>query len=90
MEAALQDGPDTDTYRSGTFCVKKFYHKKTWFEARSSCRNYGAELVTVVSYGESSFMKGYLRHTGMYSRKKISGNNHINILKITIWNQKTA
>ena len=69
---------------SGTYCVKKFYYKKTWFEARSSCRSYGAELVTVVSYGESSFMKGYLRHTGMYFRTKISGNNHINILKITI------
>ena len=53
---------------SETFCVKKFYYKKTWFEALASCRSYGAELVTVVSYGESNFTKGYLRHTGIYPK----------------------
>ena len=73
--------------------MKKFYHKKTWFDARSSCRSYGAELVMVVSYGESNFMKGYLRHTGIYLKvprrecfnRVYKHIDHATLLKIPIW-----
>uniref|UniRef100_A0A3Q2E886 C-type lectin domain-containing protein n=1 Tax=Cyprinodon variegatus TaxID=28743 RepID=A0A3Q2E886_CYPVA len=38
-------GPDW--YEFGDFCYKPFGDKKTWHNARSSCRNLGADLVSI-------------------------------------------
>ena len=63
----------TDAYASchsgwmpytGAYCVRKFDLRKNWFEARASCRSHGAELVTVASWNQNVYMRGYLRDSG--------------------------
>uniref|UniRef100_A0A3Q2D4K7 C-type lectin domain-containing protein n=1 Tax=Cyprinodon variegatus TaxID=28743 RepID=A0A3Q2D4K7_CYPVA len=51
-------GPDW--YEFGDFCYKPFGDKKTWHNARSSCRNLGADLVSIQSMKEQSWVESYL------------------------------
>uniref|UniRef100_A0A3Q2D4C4 C-type lectin domain-containing protein n=1 Tax=Cyprinodon variegatus TaxID=28743 RepID=A0A3Q2D4C4_CYPVA len=39
------------------FCYKPFGDKKTWHNARSSCRNLGADLVSIQSMKEQSWVE---------------------------------
>uniref|UniRef100_A0A3B4FGI6 C-type lectin domain-containing protein n=1 Tax=Pundamilia nyererei TaxID=303518 RepID=A0A3B4FGI6_9CICH len=51
-------GPDW--FEFGDFCYKPFGDKKTWHDAQSSCRALGAELVSILSMTEQSWLEGYL------------------------------
>uniref|UniRef100_A0A096MA02 C-type lectin domain-containing protein n=1 Tax=Poecilia formosa TaxID=48698 RepID=A0A096MA02_POEFO len=51
-------GPDW--YEFGDFCYKPFGDKKTWHSARSVCRSLGAELVSIHSMKEQSWVESYL------------------------------
>uniref|UniRef100_A0A3B3XQA3 C-type lectin domain-containing protein n=1 Tax=Poecilia mexicana TaxID=48701 RepID=A0A3B3XQA3_9TELE len=44
----------------GDFCYKPFGDKKTWHSARSVCRSLGAELVSIHSMKEQSWVESYL------------------------------
>ncbi|KAF4077177.1 hypothetical protein AMELA_G00205040 [Ameiurus melas] len=49
-----------DWYEFGEFCYKPFLEKKTWHEAQSACRRHGAELVSIMSLTEQSWIESYL------------------------------
>ncbi|XP_023194031.1 macrophage mannose receptor 1-like [Xiphophorus maculatus] len=49
-----------DWYEFGDFCYKPFGDKKTWHAARRTCRNLGAELVSIHSMKEQSWVESYL------------------------------
>uniref|UniRef100_H3CQ11 C-type lectin domain-containing protein n=1 Tax=Tetraodon nigroviridis TaxID=99883 RepID=H3CQ11_TETNG len=51
-------GPDW--YEFGDFCYKPFRDKKTWFYARETCRSLGADLVSIMSMTEQSWLESYL------------------------------
>ncbi|KAK5879066.1 hypothetical protein CesoFtcFv8_024411 [Champsocephalus esox] len=51
-------GPDW--YEFGDFCYKPFEDKKTWHEAQRTCRAMGAELVSILSMTEQSWLESYL------------------------------
>ncbi|KAM8828848.1 secretory phospholipase A2 receptor isoform 3-T3 [Spinachia spinachia] len=51
-------GPDW--YEFGEFCYKPFGEKKTWHDARDTCRSLGAELVSIQSMTEQSWLESYL------------------------------
>ncbi|CAJ1070748.1 macrophage mannose receptor 1 [Xyrichtys novacula] len=51
-------GPDW--YEFGEFCYKPYDDKKTWSEAQKTCRNMGAELVSIRSMTEQSWLESYL------------------------------
>ncbi|KAK5617685.1 hypothetical protein CRENBAI_001663 [Crenichthys baileyi] len=51
-------GPDW--FEFGDFCYKPFRDKKTWHGARITCRNLGAELVSIQSMKEQSWVESYL------------------------------
>ncbi|KAM4528248.1 uncharacterized protein PAE49_000185 [Odontesthes bonariensis] len=51
-------GPDW--YEFGEFCYKPFGDKKTWRDARTTCRNLGADLVSIRSMTEQSWLESYL------------------------------
>ncbi|KAG7266658.1 hypothetical protein CRUP_028375 [Coryphaenoides rupestris] len=51
-------GPDW--YEFGGFCYKPFGVKVTWLQARQACRGLGAELVSVLSVTEQSWVESYL------------------------------
>ncbi|XP_058889912.1 macrophage mannose receptor 1-like [Acipenser ruthenus] len=51
-------GPDW--YEFGDFCYKPFNDKQTWFSARQECRKIGAELVSILSQSEQSWIESYL------------------------------
>ncbi|MEQ2275125.1 hypothetical protein XENORESO_021066 [Xenotaenia resolanae] len=51
-------GPDW--FEFGDFCYKPFGDKKTWHGARITCRNLGAELVSIQSMKEQSWVESYL------------------------------
>ncbi|MGH0140650.1 UNVERIFIED_CONTAM: hypothetical protein FKN15_023262 [Acipenser sinensis] len=51
-------GPDW--YEFGDFCYKPFNDKQTWFSARQKCRKIGAELVSILSQSEQSWIESYL------------------------------
>lgn len=51
-------GPDW--YEFGDFCYKPFDDKKTWHSARQTCRSLGAELVSIMSMTEQSWVESYL------------------------------
>uniref|UniRef100_A0A7N9ARH0 C-type lectin domain-containing protein n=1 Tax=Mastacembelus armatus TaxID=205130 RepID=A0A7N9ARH0_9TELE len=51
-------GPDW--YEFGEFCYKPFEVKKTWHDARRACRALGAELVSILSMTEQSWLESYL------------------------------
>nr|XP_020506487.1 macrophage mannose receptor 1-like [Labrus bergylta] len=51
-------GPDW--YEFGEFCYKPFEDKKTWSDAQSTCRGMGAELVSIRSMTEQSWLESYL------------------------------
>ncbi|KAM6975835.1 uncharacterized protein LKV04_015092 [Tautogolabrus adspersus] len=51
-------GPDW--YEFGEFCYKPFDDKKTWSDAQSTCRSMGAELVSIRSMTEQSWLESYL------------------------------
>uniref|UniRef100_A0A3P9CYJ6 C-type lectin domain-containing protein n=1 Tax=Maylandia zebra TaxID=106582 RepID=A0A3P9CYJ6_9CICH len=48
-------GPDW--FEFGDFCYKPFGDKKTWHDAQSSCRALGAELVSILSMTEQSWLE---------------------------------
>uniref|UniRef100_A0A7N8XNF7 C-type lectin domain-containing protein n=1 Tax=Mastacembelus armatus TaxID=205130 RepID=A0A7N8XNF7_9TELE len=50
-------GPDW--YEFGEFCYKPFEVKKTWHDARRACRALGAELVSILSMTEQSWLESY-------------------------------
>uniref|UniRef100_A0A3Q3VNW2 C-type lectin domain-containing protein n=1 Tax=Mola mola TaxID=94237 RepID=A0A3Q3VNW2_MOLML len=52
--------PGLDWYEFGEFCYKPFDDKQTWHEARSTCRSLGAELVSIRSMTEQSWLESYL------------------------------
>ncbi|KAK2888177.1 uncharacterized protein [Channa argus] len=52
--------PGLDWYEFGEFCYKAFEDKKTWHNARHTCRNLGADLVSVLSMKEQSWLESYL------------------------------
>uniref|UniRef100_A0A665UEY6 C-type lectin domain-containing protein n=1 Tax=Echeneis naucrates TaxID=173247 RepID=A0A665UEY6_ECHNA len=54
-----------DWYEFGEFCYKPFGDKKTWHDAQDSCRSQGAELVSIRSMTEQSWLESYL-YMGMY------------------------
>ncbi|XP_024917706.1 macrophage mannose receptor 1 isoform X1 [Cynoglossus semilaevis] len=51
-------GPDWHEF--GDFCYKAFSDKKTWHDARESCRKLGADLVSILSMVEQSWLESYL------------------------------
>ncbi|XP_062410864.1 macrophage mannose receptor 1-like [Sardina pilchardus] len=51
-------GPDW--YEFGEFCYKPFGDKKTWQGARDACGKEGAELVSIASLAEQSWLESYL------------------------------
>ena len=51
-------GPDW--YEFGGFCYKPFSVQKTWVSARQACRGLGAELVSILSMTEQSWLESYL------------------------------
>uniref|UniRef100_A0A3Q2YSV6 C-type lectin domain-containing protein n=1 Tax=Hippocampus comes TaxID=109280 RepID=A0A3Q2YSV6_HIPCM len=51
-------GPDW--YEFGEFCYKPFEDKKTWADAQDTCRSLGAELVSIRSMVEQSWLESYL------------------------------
>ncbi|XP_051907364.1 macrophage mannose receptor 1 [Hippocampus zosterae] len=51
-------GPDW--YEFGEFCYKSFQDKKTWADAQDTCRSIGAELVSIRSMVEQSWLESYL------------------------------
>ncbi|XP_049459415.1 macrophage mannose receptor 1 [Epinephelus fuscoguttatus] len=51
-------GPDW--YEFGDFCYKPFGDKKTWHDAQGACRAQGAELVSILSMTEQSWLESYL------------------------------
>ncbi|XP_066502466.1 lymphocyte antigen 75, partial [Hoplias malabaricus] len=52
--------PDNDWYEFGEFCYKPFDVKKTWHGARSECRKLEADLVSIKSITEQSWLESYL------------------------------
>ncbi|XP_067232917.1 C-type mannose receptor 2-like [Chanodichthys erythropterus] len=51
-------GPDW--YEFGEFCYKPFEEKKTWHNARTACRKLGADLTSIMSMTEQSWLESYL------------------------------
>lgn len=51
-------GPDW--YEFGEFCYKPFEEKKTWHSARTACRQLGADLASIMSMTEQSWLESYL------------------------------
>uniref|UniRef100_A0A673L5J4 C-type lectin domain-containing protein n=1 Tax=Sinocyclocheilus rhinocerous TaxID=307959 RepID=A0A673L5J4_9TELE len=51
-------GPDW--FEFGEFCYKPFEEKKTWHSARTACRQLGADLVSIRSMTEQSWLESYL------------------------------
>ncbi|KAL4617320.1 macrophage mannose receptor 1-like [Arapaima gigas] len=51
-------GPDWHEF--GDFCYKPFTDLKTWHAARSECRKLGADLVSILSITEQSWLDSYL------------------------------
>lgn len=51
-------GPDW--YEFGEFCYKPFEEKKTWHGARTACRQLGADLASIISMTEQSWLESYL------------------------------
>uniref|UniRef100_A0AAR2JFM0 C-type lectin domain-containing protein n=1 Tax=Pygocentrus nattereri TaxID=42514 RepID=A0AAR2JFM0_PYGNA len=49
--------PGNDWYEFGEFCYKAFDEKKTWHAARSECRRLGADLVSIMSLTEQSWLE---------------------------------
>ncbi|KAM9450976.1 lymphocyte antigen 75-like [Clarias gariepinus] len=49
-----------DWYEFGEFCYKPHSDKKTWFEALAACRRHGADLVSIMSLTEQSWIESYL------------------------------
>lgn len=60
-------GPDW--YEFGEFCYKPFGDKKTWPDAQGTCRSLGAELVSITSMTEQSWLESYL-YMGMDLEKQ--------------------
>ncbi|KAK7896517.1 hypothetical protein WMY93_021842 [Mugilogobius chulae] len=52
--------PGLDWYEFGEFCYKPSRDKKTWHAAQDSCRKVGAELVSILSMKEQSWLESYL------------------------------
>ncbi|XP_023264465.1 macrophage mannose receptor 1-like [Seriola lalandi dorsalis] len=51
-------GPDW--FEFGEFCYKPFGDRKTWHNAQDSCRSEGAELMSILSMTEQSWLESYL------------------------------
>ncbi|KAJ8402327.1 hypothetical protein AAFF_G00368160 [Aldrovandia affinis] len=51
-------GPDW--YEFGDFCYKPFNIKRTWSAARTECMKLGADLVSIMSMTEQSWLESYL------------------------------
>ncbi|XP_062340567.1 macrophage mannose receptor 1 [Osmerus eperlanus] len=51
-------GPDW--YEFGDFCYKPFGDKKTWQQAQKACRSEEADLVSILSMKEQSWLESYL------------------------------
>ena len=51
-------GPDW--YEFGDFCYKPFGDKKTWNQAQQACRSEEADLVSILSMKEQSWLESYL------------------------------
>lgn len=62
-----------DWYEFGDFCYKPFGDKKTWYDARKACRNVGADLMSILSMTEQSWVESYL-YMGRDSGKHFLGN----------------
>ncbi|XP_026210056.1 LOW QUALITY PROTEIN: macrophage mannose receptor 1 [Anabas testudineus] len=52
--------PGSDWYEFGEYCYKPFEDKKTWHNARHTCRSLGADLVSIRSMTEQSWLESYL------------------------------
>lgn len=52
--------PGLDWYEFGESCYKPFVDKKTWHDARETCRALGADLVSIRSMTEQSWLESYL------------------------------
>uniref|UniRef100_A0A7N8XJQ4 C-type lectin domain-containing protein n=1 Tax=Mastacembelus armatus TaxID=205130 RepID=A0A7N8XJQ4_9TELE len=65
---------------AGKFCYKPFEVKKTWHDARRACRALGAELVSILSMTEQSWLESYL-YMGMDFETK-----RVNITLTGRWN----
>lgn len=61
--------PGPDWYEFGEFCYKPSADKKTWRDARETCRSLGADLVSIRSMTEQSWLESYL-YTGKYLKKQ--------------------
>ena len=46
-----------ESTESGT-CIKIFTDRKSWFDARSTCKALGGDLVKIVSYAMNEFIYG--------------------------------
>ncbi|XP_068609207.1 uncharacterized protein [Brachionichthys hirsutus] len=61
---AFADGelrcPGYDWHGFGESCYKPFDDRKTWHGAQATCRSVGAELVSILSMAEQSWLESYL------------------------------
>ncbi len=68
-------GPDW--YEFGEFCYKPFEEKKTWHSARTACRQLGADLVSIRSMTEQSWLESYLyQGTYVHLPARLGANKH--------------
>uniref|UniRef100_A0A3P9LRN7 C-type lectin domain-containing protein n=1 Tax=Oryzias latipes TaxID=8090 RepID=A0A3P9LRN7_ORYLA len=51
--------PGLDWLEFGEFCYKPFGDRKTWQDAQRVCRDLGAELVSIMSMKEQSWVESY-------------------------------
>ncbi|XP_047425524.1 macrophage mannose receptor 1 [Mugil cephalus] len=49
-----------DWYEFGDFCYKPFQNKKTWHDAQNTCKDLGANLASILSVQEQSWVESYL------------------------------
>lgn len=52
--------PGLDWYEFGEFCYKPSEERKTWHDARQACRSLGADLTSILSMTEQSWLESYL------------------------------
>ncbi|XP_061732556.1 macrophage mannose receptor 1 isoform X2 [Nerophis ophidion] len=72
-------------YEFGEFCYKPFEDKKTWADAQDTCRRLGAELVSILSMTEQSWLESYLYYA---SSDMWTGLNDMVIAGMFVWSDQ--
>uniref|UniRef100_A0A4W5RXF7 C-type lectin domain-containing protein n=1 Tax=Hucho hucho TaxID=62062 RepID=A0A4W5RXF7_9TELE len=74
LHALRCSGPDW--YEFGEFCYKPYGDKKTWHAARGECRKLGADLVSIQSMTEQSWLEKDFLSTHTKGKSKWIGLKH--------------